>query len=371
MPHGYCLLWRPDLVALHAVSDVVTAASYFSIPAALFVLLRRRADLGFRWIFGLFVAFIFACGTTHVLDLLTLWQPVYGLQGLVKAVTAVVSAATAITLWPMLPQVLALPSPTALRRANHDLECEVATRRVAEQALRQAQELLEGRVQERTRALADANARLEAASDSKSRFVASVSHEIRTPMNAVLGFADLLAGPELNPAQQRYVAIIQNTGRQLLTLLNDILDIAKLDAGRLDLERVDFSLVATLEQVRSLLAPQAVERGLKLEVEAMVPSSLVLRGDPTRLLQVLVNLVGNGLKFNPSGQCHLACEACCRKMPSGCGSRSRILASASRWPVKPICSSRSCRPTARPHAPMAAPGWGWRSASLWSRPWAE
>ena len=92
--------------------------------------------------------------------------------------------------------------------------------------------------------MADANARLEAASEAKSRFVASVSHEIRTPINAVLGFADLLAGPELNPAQQRYVNVIQNTGRQLSTLLNGILAIAKLEAGRLDLERVDFSLAA-------------------------------------------------------------------------------------------------------------------------------
>ena len=231
-----------------------------------------------------------------------------------------------------------LTQPDRITPANHDLECEVATRRVAEQALRQAQELLEGRVQERTRALADANARLEAANQAKSRFVANVSHEIRTPMNAVLGFADLLAGPELSPAQQRYVEIIQDTGRQLLTLLNDILDIAKLEAGRLDLERVDFSLAAALEQVRSLLAPQAVERGLELEVEAMVPSSLVLRGDPTRLRQVLVNLVGNGLKFTVRGSVTLARAAVPEAMPAGCGSRSRIPASASRWPARPSCS---------------------------------
>jgi CheY-like chemotaxis protein/HPt (histidine-containing phosphotransfer) domain-containing protein len=120
-------------------------------------------------------------------------------------------------------------------------------------------------------------------------------------MNAVLGFADLLADAQLNPAQRRYVEIIRDTGRQLLTLLNDILDVAKLEAGRLDLERIDFSLAAVLEQVRSLLAPQAVERGLGLRVEQAVPASLVLRGDPTRLRQVLVNLIGNGLKFTSRG----------------------------------------------------------------------
>ena len=301
VPHGYCLLWRPDLLAIHAVSDVVTAVAYFSIPAALFVLLRRRADLSFRWIFVLFIAFIFACGATHVLDLITMWQPVYGLQGLVKAATAIVSATTAIMLWPMLPQMLALPSPAALRQANLDLEVEIAVRKAAEQALREAQEQLERRVDERTSALMDANARLQDANESKSRFVASVSHEIRTPMNAVLGFADLLAESGLDGAQQRYLAIIRDTGRQLLTLLNDILDVAKLEAGKLDLERVDFALAAVLEQVRSLFAPQAVERGLELVVEAAVPASLVLRGDPNRLRQVLVNLVGNGLKFTSRG----------------------------------------------------------------------
>ena len=112
--------------------------------------------------FGLFVTFIFACGTTHLLSLVTLWQPTYGLQGLIKAATALVSIATAITLWPLLPRALALPSPTALRHANDRLEGEVTTRVAAERALREAHAELERRVEDRTRALADANARLEA-----------------------------------------------------------------------------------------------------------------------------------------------------------------------------------------------------------------
>ena len=175
-------------------------------------------------------------------------------------------------------------------RKERELELEAAHRRLAHQAA-----LLERR-----------NRELEAANQAKSRFVANVSHEIRTPMNAVLGFADLLAGSGLAPAQQRYVEIIRDTGRQLLTLLNDILDIAKLEAGRLDLERVDFALAAVLEQVRSLLAPQAVERGLELEVEALVPASLVLRGDPNRLRQVLVNLGRQRAQVYRQGQCHVA-----------------------------------------------------------------
>jgi PAS domain S-box-containing protein len=161
MPHGYCLLWRPDLVALHAVSDLVTAAAYFAIPAGIFVFQRRRGDLEYRWLFRLFAAFILACGTTHLVGLATLWQPLYGLEGLVKAATALVSAVTAAVFWPVIPKALALPGLGTLRAANAHLEAEVAVRLGAEQALRQAHEELERRVWERTSALADLNARLE------------------------------------------------------------------------------------------------------------------------------------------------------------------------------------------------------------------
>ena len=122
VPHGYCLLWRPDLVAMHALSDAVIAVSYFSIPMALAVFVRRRIDLEYKWVFWLFVAFIVACGTTHLVGLVTLWQPVYGLQGLVKVATAGVSVTTAFLLWPLIPKALALPSPSALKQANTELE---------------------------------------------------------------------------------------------------------------------------------------------------------------------------------------------------------------------------------------------------------
>jgi PAS domain S-box-containing protein len=166
----------------------------------------------------------------------------------------------------------------------------------------EALEAAQARLVEQAALLAERNRELEAANLAKDRFVASVSHEIRTPMNAVLGFADLLAGTALSPSQARYVQVVRNTGKQLLVLLNDILDMAKIEAGRLDLESIDFALAACLEQVRSLLAPQARERGLELLVASDVPADLVLRGDPTRVNQVLVNLIGNGIKFTAQGR---------------------------------------------------------------------
>lgn len=115
-PHGFCLAWEPGLIWLQAGSDLVIAASYYSIPLALVVFARRRTDLAFRWILLLFAAFILACGTTHLFSVLTLWVPAYWAEGVVKAVTAVISIVTALCLWPLIPRLIALPSPAALER---------------------------------------------------------------------------------------------------------------------------------------------------------------------------------------------------------------------------------------------------------------
>ncbi|MFZ1426727.1 MAG: ATP-binding protein [Geminicoccaceae bacterium] len=157
------------------------------------------------------------------------------------------------------------------------------------------------RLTEQTALLEQRNRELAAANQAKGRFVANMSHEIRTPMNAVLGFADLLAHSSLDPAQARHVAIISDTSRWLLTIVNDILDLAKFEAGRLDLECIDFEPDEVVEQVRSLLTLQAAEHGLDLPVVLKTAANLVVRGDPTRLQQILVNLIGNGLKFTARG----------------------------------------------------------------------
>lgn len=160
VPHGYCLLWRPDLVAMHATADFVTAMSYFSIPAAIYVFNARRPTLDYRWLAWLFVAFIGACGLTHLIGLITLWQPIYGLQGLVKLAAAGVSLVTAIAMWPLLPKALALPSPAMLRKANDELLAEISQRQLAEAELRQNHQQLERRVEERTQQLQRANEQL-------------------------------------------------------------------------------------------------------------------------------------------------------------------------------------------------------------------
>jgi PAS domain S-box-containing protein len=127
-PHGFCLAWDPWLIWLMAGSDLLIAAAYFSIPAALVLFLQRRRDLAFKPVFGLFAAFILACGATHVMGALTLWLPAYRLAGALNGVTAALSVATAITLWPLMPKALALPSPAALRQVNEALAREMQHR---------------------------------------------------------------------------------------------------------------------------------------------------------------------------------------------------------------------------------------------------
>ena len=142
IPHGFCLAWDPGLVALQAGSDILIALAYYSIPAALFVFLRRRRDLEFRSVLGLFAAFILACGTTHVLGVVTLFTPIYWTDGIVKAVTAALSIATAIMLWPLLPKAIALPSPAALEAVNARLAREIEERDEATIELRASKQRL-------------------------------------------------------------------------------------------------------------------------------------------------------------------------------------------------------------------------------------
>jgi signal transduction histidine kinase/CheY-like chemotaxis protein len=140
-PHGICLLWEPELIWLHVASDAVIAASYFSIPVALSIFVSKRRDVDFGWIFWAFAFFITACGFTHLLSIITLWVPIYGIEGLIKALTAIASIVTAIMMWPLLPKVLALPSPAQLRAAELALQQESSQRREAESILRHTQKM--------------------------------------------------------------------------------------------------------------------------------------------------------------------------------------------------------------------------------------
>jgi two-component sensor histidine kinase len=124
-PHGFCLSWAPGLVAVHAGSDAVIGLAYFSIPLAIAAFIRQRPDIKYSWVAYLFVAFILACGTTHLMAILTLWAPVYGIEGIIKVITAALSIATAALLWPLIPKLVALPSAAALEQRVEERTAEL------------------------------------------------------------------------------------------------------------------------------------------------------------------------------------------------------------------------------------------------------
>lgn len=150
IPQGYCYLWQPELIWLHAASDLLIALAYYSIPLIMAYFIKQRRDLPFQWVLWLFTAFIVTCGTSHLLNVWAIWYPVDWLSGGMKAITALISVYTAVALLPLLPKALAIPSPAQLEVANQKLATEIRDRLTAEAKILQLNTQLEQRVQERT-----------------------------------------------------------------------------------------------------------------------------------------------------------------------------------------------------------------------------
>jgi signal transduction histidine kinase/ActR/RegA family two-component response regulator len=172
----------------------------------------------------------------------------------------------------------------------------------AYQSLRAQTQELEISVQERTGELQAAKTAAESASAAKSSFLAMISHEIRTPLNGVLGMATALAESELPKEQHEMAEIIQSCGVSLLELLNDLLDLSKIEASKMELEERDFSLDLLCAEIAQVYGPRAEAKGLTFSLSQSKEARGWVRSDPTRLRQVLINLVSNALKFTASGK---------------------------------------------------------------------
>ncbi|MEP0545307.1 MAG: ATP-binding protein [Rhodothermales bacterium] len=297
MPHGYCLRWDPALVSLHVGADTAIALSYYSIPAGLFYFVKKRDDIAYSWIFVLFGIFILACGTTHLMEIWTLWQAKYGLEAVVKVVTAVASVVTAVMLWRLLPAAIALPSPEQLRVANAQLEDANAQLEAAVAKLEEANARLEREVVERRRAeaaLETTTVKLQRSNAELEHFASVASHDLQEPLRMVSSFLQLLQrryADQLDETADEYIEYAVDGAKRMQVLIQNLLAYSRLGTRAEPFESVDTE--AVVRDVADDLSVAIEEHGASLTVDDLP----TVQADPTQLRQVFQNLIANALKF--------------------------------------------------------------------------
>ncbi len=280
MPHGHCYFWRPDILWTHVLSDGVIALAYFSIPITLVYFLSKRKDFPFRGVLALFAAFIILCGTTHIFGIITVWKPIYALDGLVKAVTALVSIATALVMVPLVPIALSMRSPAELEAANQLLQAEVERRRETEKRLEAAVE-----------DLYRSNEELE-------QFASAASHDLQSPLRAVVNFTQLLkrhAEGKLDNEADEYFGFIEDGGKRMQALITDMPQVSRVGKESVRMEVVPMQQV--LEKAKSQLQLNLQEASATVHAENL-PNVL---GHEGHLIQLLQNVIGNAIKYVAPG----------------------------------------------------------------------
>ncbi|MBF2004986.1 MAG: GHKL domain-containing protein [Chlorogloeopsis fritschii C42_A2020_084] len=325
IPHGHCYLWKPELVGLHILSDAVITLSYYSIPLTLLYFVRRREDIPFKSIFLLFGAFIVSCGTTHIMEVWTLWHPDYWLSGGIKAFTAIISFYTALTLIPLVPQALALPSPEQLEVANQALQEEITERKRVEHELRQYKGHLEELVNQRTAELEKANEQLqqeiiqrqqsqekmgqllielESANKELNDFAYVVSHDLKAPLRGINSLSEWLLADyadKLDDEGKELINLLIHRVKKLHNLIEAILQYSRVGRIKETIKQVNLNEIVT--DVIELFQPL---ENIQIEIANQLP---VVYCEKTRIEQVFQNLLGNAIKFmdKPQGKIVIAC----------------------------------------------------------------
>jgi two-component system, chemotaxis family, sensor kinase Cph1 len=281
LPHGYCFMRKPDLIWLHVISDAVIALAYFMIPLVLVYFIRRMGTrISFNWAIALFAAFIVLCGTGHILDIVVIWEPIYYLQGWVRALTAVVSLATALAIIPLVPKLLQMKTPEELEAANARLRDEVRARETAEEDLR--------------RSLADLNRAVH----ELEQFAYITSHDLQAPLRNIAGFSQLLSRrytQKLDGDALEFLQFIEQGVRQMQALIQDLLQLSRV--GRTEARPERRPLDESLRTALSTLKPEITARDAQVEFGPLpdVPAVQSL------MVQLFQNLVGNAIKFQKPG----------------------------------------------------------------------
>jgi len=288
MPHGMCFLWTPWILWTHVTSDIVTGLSYFSIPIVMALYALRRPDARYRPTLYLFIAFILLCGATHFVSVIVIWNPIYEIQGVLKALTAIASLATAIALWPLLPKALAMPSTVQLEAKNAELADEIERRRVAEAELTALTRSLEARVEERTEKLSQTNEALR-------QYAATASHDLQAPLRHISMFAQMLqkqASTDLSPGGQELVGNIVDSTHRMRRMIESLLEYSRLMDHELDFQTMDAA--TPISAAIAATQPDMDAAGAVINVD-LTQAQIV--GDADLLSRLFENLLDNALKY--------------------------------------------------------------------------
>ena len=305
MPHGFCYMWNPAVLWLNVIGDGLITLSYYAIPFFLFAFFRRRRDISFRWVFAAFASFILACGTTHLMGVWTVWHGTYRLDGVIKAITALSSLATAVLLAPLMPTLVQLPSPAQLRvaedelrRLNQELEKHV-TDRTAE--LQNSADSLERTnrelVQEiERRKLLEEKLLQSQKMEAVGRLAGGVAHDFNNLLTVIAGYNDMVLAKPAEPVLVRaYAGEVQEAATRAAALVNQLLAFSRrqiIQPKVVDLNAV----VRGMERLLRRVIREDIE--LVTELDPAVPK---VKADPAQIDQIMMNLVVNARDAMPDG----------------------------------------------------------------------
>lgn len=279
MPHGYCYFWNPFIVRLHAYSDAAIVLAYYAIPSFLLFLVSRRKDLPYRWMFVFFAVFIISCGTTHLMEIISIWRPVYWLSGSIKAWTGLISLVTAVLLVWIVPKIMELRSPVELEAANRKLRDEMSERVKSQEALIQ-----------KTEQLVRSRAELE----QLELFSYVATHDLREPLYKIISFGELLkmhSGAILGEKGQQDLGKIQSAARRMDRMIEELREYSKI--GQTKDKDVQVDLTSIVKEVLADLDLRIKEADAQVTVDPLP----AIKGDPIQLRLLFQNLIANAVKF--------------------------------------------------------------------------
>ena len=296
MPHGMCYLWRLDILIMHVMADVLIGLSYLSIPVVIWWISVKRPDILFRPVAYLFILFIILCGVTHLFSIYTVWTPAYFIEGGLKLATAIVSVATAVVLWPLLPKALAMPSSEQLAQSNKSLQDEVLLRTGAERQLKQLTNSLERQVQRRTSELERSNGTLR-------DFAAGASHDLKAPARQISLLADLAQRELDGPGNEKavgYLKDVKSKSRDMLVLIDTLLSYSDL---------VETKAAANATAIKPMLEALLHDYYPEAPISLRIQGEPLVQGDETLLAHLFRNLIDNAVKYADTPQIILTVDS--------------------------------------------------------------